>query len=75
MTVFYRVKKISTILKTDSFCENSVVSINTKKEPTVPNLALKALEIISALKLKLHAHSQKESNLLVTKNPVLAFPD
>ena len=39
-----------------------------KKEPTVPSLVLKALEIFSALKQKLYILNQKEWKLLVTKN-------
>ena len=40
-----------------------------KKLPTVPNLALKALEIISTSKQKLHVRNQNELKLLVIKNP------
>ena len=38
-----------------------------EKMPTVPNVALKALEIVSASKQKLFIHNQKE--LKLTKNP------
>ena len=40
-----------------------------KKVPNVPSLALKALEIISALEQKLHIRNQKELKLLVIKDP------
>ena len=40
-----------------------------KKLPTVPNLALKALEIISTSKQKLYVRNQNELKLLVIKNP------
>ena len=39
-----------------------------KKVPTVPSLALKTLEIASALK-QLQTRIQEELNLLVTKTP------
>ena len=35
--------------------------------PTIPSLALKALEIVSALMKKLYIRNQKELRLLVTK--------
>ena len=40
-----------------------------KKVPTIPSLALKALEIVYASKQKLYIRNQKEMKLLVTKNP------
>ena len=42
--------------------------MNMKKVPTVPSLALKTLEIVSALK-QLFSCNQEELNLLVTKTP------
>ena len=46
-----------------------------KKVPTVPNLALKALEIASASKEKLYIRNQKELKLLVIKNHIAALVD
>ena len=40
-----------------------------KKVPPVPNLALKALEIVSTSKQKLYICNQKGLKLLLTKNP------
>ena len=40
---------------------------NMEKVPTVPNLALKALEIVFALTQKFYIRNQKE--LILTKNP------
>ena len=40
--------------------------MSMKKVPTAPSLALKTLEIVSALK-RLHSRNQEELNLLVTK--------
>ena len=40
-----------------------------KKVPTIPSLALKALDTVSAWKQKLYVCNQKELNPLVNKNP------
>ena len=40
-----------------------------KKAPTLPSLALKALENVSASKQKSYIRNQKELILSVTKNP------
>ena len=40
-----------------------------KEMPTVPSIALKTLEIVSASKQKLYIPNQKELKLLFTKNP------
>ena len=45
-----------------------VLFINMTKVPTLPSLALKALEIISASKQKLYIRNQKELKLGATKN-------
>ena len=43
-----------------------------KKVSTIPNLALKALEIVSASKGKLYIRNQKELKLLLPKNEKFA---
>ena len=44
-----------------------------KKVPTVPNLAMKDIEIVLASKQKLYTLNQKELKLLVTKNHIAAL--
>ena len=39
-----------------------------RKVPTVPSLALKVLEIVSAANQKLYVRNEKELKLLVAKN-------
>ena len=46
-----------------------------KKVPTVPNLAMKDIEIVLASKQKLYTLNQKELKLLVTKNHIAALVD
>ena len=64
---FFMKFKIKSILKPPAFCLSSPIFINTEKVPTLPNLALKALEIVSASKQKFYIFNQKEMKL--TKNP------
>ena len=59
--------KLSSILKPPAFCLSCLIFLNTEKVPTVPNIALKALEIVSASKQKFYIFNQKEMKL--TKNP------
>ena len=54
-------------IKTSRFLLKLSLFINIEKVPTVPNIALETLEIVSASKQKFYIRNQKE--LKLNKNP------